>query len=242
MSNLKITEDLFLEKQELNRLKRFLETDGFKQEFLLNTSSFGIVKGYSLPSGSIQVPQDSFLVETAIFPNVNINPGRSIDKYANITTSDEKISVAVPNTGLWYWIKIKYKKVNYETGIVSIDINGNLTGTGTYFTEILRGQPNFTTKIKFTNSSLNTLEYDVVDVVSNGSAILNGDFLAESNLKYAVVGAFTPGFVPASEDKLIYEYDNIEISVISESSFPNKPFNSTWADSCTSLSGILKNG
>jgi|GEM_PF-3094240 len=226
MGNLKISEDLFLEKQELNRFKRFLEDEGFKQEFLFNTTTFGIVKGYNLPNGLHIDAAYSYLVENVGSGThlVNIRTGRAVDKYANILTLDSSYSLTIPNTGLWYWIKIKFRKVNYELGTVNVDINGNLTGSGTFFTEVLRGQPNFTTKIKFVNSSLNIGEYDVVDVVNDTTVILSGDFLAETGLKYGVVGTFTPGFVPATIDKMIYEYDDVLISVVAEDPLaPNVP-------------------
>jgi len=218
MGNLKISEDLFLEKQELNRLKKFLEFDGFKQEFLLNSTQFGIVKGYNIPNGLNILPKNSFLVDNvgAASYTVNIGTGRAVNKFADILTLDVPFNLTIPNTGLWYWIKIKYQKVNYELGTVNIDINGNMTGTGTFFTEVLRGQPNFTTKIRFTNTIGNYFEYDVVDVISDTSAILSGDFLAENDLKYGVVGTFTPGFVPANADKMIYEYDSVLISLVAE--------------------------
>lgn len=223
MAKLKISEDLFLEKQELNRLVKFLEFDGYKQEFLLNTTTFGIVKGYNLPSALNTLPKDSFLVDNigAASNTVNIRTGRAINNKAEIITLDSNYTLQIPANGLWYWIKISYRKVNYEVGTIDIDANGNMSGFGTFFTEVLRGQPNFTTKIKFLNSTLNNLEYDVVDVVGDTSAILSGDFLAESGLQYVVVGTFTPGFVPLNADKNIYEYDNVNISIVSET--PSTP-------------------
>ena len=218
MANLKISEDLFLEKQELNRLKRFLEFDGFKQEFLLGSSSFGLVAGYNQITGVNTPPKDCFHITNlgSSTNTVNVNPGRAVDKFANIITSDAGFTLSVPNTGLWYWAKIKYKTVNYEKGTVNIDVNGNLTGFGTSFTEVLRGQPNFPTKVKFVDALNNVKEYQVVDVISDSSAILSGDFLSETGLKYAVMGTFTPGFSPANSNKLIYEYDDVEITLVAE--------------------------
>jgi hypothetical protein len=218
MANLKISEDLFLEKQELNRLKRFLEFDGFKQEFLLGSSSFGLVAGYNQITGVNTPPKDCFHITNlgSSANTVNVNPGRAVDKFANIITSDAGFTLSVPNTGLWYWVKIKYKTVNYEKGTVNIDVNGNLTGFGTSFTEVLRGQPNFPTKVKFVDALNNVKEYQVVDVISDSSAILSGDFLSETGLKYAVMGTFTPGFSPANSNKLIYEYDDVEITLVTE--------------------------
>jgi hypothetical protein len=60
-------------------------------------------------------------------------------------------------------------------------------------------------------------------VITDGSAILSGDFIAETDIQYAVMGCFTPGFVPAVDDKLIYEYDDVEITVVSESSINIPP-------------------
>lgn len=225
MPNLKISEDLFLESQELNRFKRFIVNDGFKQQFLLNTESFGLFKGYNLPNGVNVLPSDCFKVDNvgAAINTVNIKPGRAINKYANILTLDSTFSLPIPANNLWYWIKIKYIISNFETGTVSIDINGNLTGAGTLFTEILRGQPNFPSKIKFPNSILNTQEYEVVDVVSDSSAVLTGNFQPETGLQYVVVGTFTPGYVPILNDKNIFEYDSVDISLIQEITLNTPP-------------------
>ena len=223
MANIKFSEDLFLEQQELNRFKRFLTYDGYKQQLLINTETFGIVKGFNLPNGTNTAPKDSFLVDNigAATNSINIRPGRAIDKYANIISLNESRTVSVPNNGLWYWVKIKYRTVNEEIGKVSIDANGNLSGFGTEFTSVLRGQPNFPAKIKFTGSLQNNLEYEVVDVVNDSSAIISGDFIPETDLQYSIVGTFTPGYVPLPQNKMIFEYDDVEISLISEN--PSSP-------------------
>lgn len=226
MSNLKISEDLFLEKQELNRFKRFIFDDGFKQNLLMNTQTFGIVSGSRTNDGVQIQPQDSFSVKNVGSGSglLTINPGRAINKFAEILTLDTAFNLQVPNTGQWYWVKIKYKITNEEVGTCGIDASGNLSGTSTFFEEVLRGQPNFPAKIKFTNSTLgNTQEYEVLDVLSQTSATLNGIFATESNLKYAVVGTFTPGYIAPLADKLIFDYDSVEISLVLESALNTEP-------------------
>lgn len=215
MSNLKINTDLFLEKQELNRFKRFLVDDGMKQQFILNSTKFGIVKGFNLPNGTNTLASNSFKVDNigAGLNTVNIRSGRAVDKFGNILTLDVDTTQLIPATGDWYWIIIKYETTNNEVGTVTIDASGNLTGSGTFFTEVLRGQPNFPAKIRFTNSVGNVYDYEVVDVISDTSAILVGDFTAESNLTYGVVGTFTAGYVPPTNDKMIFEYDSVNIRI-----------------------------
>ncbi len=44
MALLKFSENLFLGSKELQRLKEFLDDDGWRQHFLFNSSSFGLVK------------------------------------------------------------------------------------------------------------------------------------------------------------------------------------------------------
>jgi hypothetical protein len=224
MSNIKFSQDLFLEKQELNRFKKFIFEDGFKQNLLLNTVTFGLLKGHNLPSGINIEAKDDFKVDNvgSSSNTVNINPGRAINKNGNIISLNDSLSLDIPNTGLWYWLKIKHRVVNTEIGTVSIDVNGNLSGSGTKFTEVLRGQPNFPVKIKFANSELNsnailnTLEYEVIDVVDDSTAIIAGDFLAQNDIKYIVVGTFTPGYIPTNSEKFIYEYDDVEITIVPE--------------------------
>ena len=95
-----------------------------------------------------------------------------------------------------------------------------MTGRGTDFTSVLRGQPDFPTKVRL-SSNINTGDYEVVRVSGATSALLVGTFTAESDLKYSVVGTFTPGFIPSREDACIYEYDSCELRVVSSEDVPN---------------------
>jgi len=110
----------------------------------------------------------------------------------------------IANNGLWYWIKIAHQFINEEVGTVSIDVNGNLTGIDTKFTEVLRGAPNFPSKIRLLDASYNLLDYEIVEVIDDTTVLLAGvasSFTAESTLTYALLGTFTPGHVRTPTDK-----------------------------------------
>ena len=214
---LKISENLFLEKAELNRLLYFLVDAGHKQELLFHTKKPGLIKGFSYAGGYLEA-KDNLKVNNYSSSTVTINGGRGIDKNGKIITSNDDFLLPIPVNNLWYWIKVAYKEINEEVGTVSIDINGNLVGTNTKFTEVLRGQPNFPSKIKFTSSANgNIYEYEVVSVVDDTNAILSGVFNAESGLTYKVVGTFQPGYVVPGGDKFIFGYDSCEFTVVAES-------------------------
>jgi hypothetical protein len=111
-----------------------------------------------------------------------------------------------------FYLYIEYKaptNLNEEEGTVSIDSLGNLTGIGTKFTECLRGQPYHPMRIKFTNSTYNFQEYDINVLTSDTAASIKlvGGITPESNLKYKVVGSFTPGVSVPKESKDIYKFD-----------------------------------
>jgi hypothetical protein len=226
MSNIKFSENLFLEVAEFNRFQRFMENDGFKRHFLLNTDNFGLIRQANIPEiGNISV-EDNFYVSKAgtPFDQIIVNKGLALDGDGNLIINYENFNLNVPNNSLWYWVKIKYEQTSIEKGTISIDSLGNCTGIGTEFTKILRGQPNFPSKIKFTNSlNGNADEYEVVKVLDDNHIIIQGDFINEVDLKYVVVGTFTPGFVVDNSDKNIFRYDNVQISLVQETNVGNPP-------------------
>jgi len=214
MSNLKFSENAFLEKQELNRFKKFIFDDGFKSLFKKQTFAYGIVKELDDPSflnfkvqqgtnsGTFKLTQDSY----------------AIDSDLNIITKKAEDNIAIPNDNAFYWIKISHELSPNEAGLVSVDGSGVVTGVGTEFETVLRGQPNFPSKIAFVDSSLNTLEYEVATVISDTSLQLQGSFSAESNLTYKVVGTFVPGSNPSSGQKDLFQYSSCDLELVAEAS------------------------
>ena len=212
MSKLNISPNLFLEVNELNRLIKFLSDDGYKSFLKCLSRSFGIVRNKN--NTYFKVSEKNGEKNTVI-----VNSGIAIDSNLNRIYLPEDIELEIPNTEENYWILISYASTNDEDGVVEISEQGMLSGTGTEFTSVLRGQPNFPVKVKF-NSELNVDEYEVVDVISDTSAIITGSLSPEQNLKYQVIGTFTPGFQPNDNDKTIYEYDYCKIDVVESESIP----------------------
>jgi hypothetical protein len=212
MSKLKYSNQLFLGSQELNRQWKFTVDEGFKRNLLQNTADFGIVHQASDPSfnafrieagtnsSTIKVPVNSF----------------AINADGNVLYKTAQDNIAITNNSAWYWIRVSHKFSPIEVGTVSIDTAGNLTGIGTKFTEVLRGQPNFPARITFSGASLNTLQYDVVEVINDTSAVLSGVFQAENTLSYAVFGTFTPGHTPSSIDQYPFQYDACQFDIVAE--------------------------
>lgn len=202
MNKLNLSSDLFIGKAELQRLSDFLSVDTFKKLLVYNSYSFGIIKigtdtdfdNFKIESGT---NTGTIKIATASY---------ALDKNGEIIYKEIEDNIALVDDGQWYWVKISYQADTNEVGTVSIDTQGNLTGSGTAFEDVLRGQSNHPSRIKFTDGSLNTGEYVVQEVISDTSAVLLGTFQSESDLRYAVVGTFTPGVYPTSNEKYPFQY------------------------------------
>ena len=178
MSYFNFSHDLFLEVAELRRFSKFIIDDGIKQSLKMETSEFGIIKN----PDDLQF-ENFRVINGALQKTITVKSGVALDKNFNFINYEGITNLSVPNDGDWYWIKIKHIFSPIETGTVNISANGTMTGTGTEFTKILRGQPNFPSVIRFENSA-NIYEYEVNEVISDTQCILAANFVAENNLKY----------------------------------------------------------
>lgn len=216
MGKINISENLFLEKAELLRMQRFNNELGWQRAIRGIISQFGIVENSNGTSFKVvKHPSES--------NSVLIYPGLAYTPSMEAIVLNEERSLSVGSGTERRWIVLSHATTHEEEGTVSIQQDGSLVGVGTKFTEVLRGQPNFPVKIRFTNSANNVYEYEVVSVISDTNAILSGEFTVQSGLKYSVVGSFTPGFVPSDENKNIYTYDSCAFSVIIDDVKPEVP-------------------
>ena len=208
MSKLKLSPNLFLEVAELENFRRLMVDEGYKAVFKSMVKNFGIARDYDNNAFEITATGEADVVSIA--------PGVAWTKDFDRIISREAVTLQAIQSETKTWVILSRAVTNYEAGTVSVTTDGTLTGVGTEFTKVLRGGDNFPNAVKFIDSTKNILNYEVINVVSDTSAVIAAPAVAESNLRYGVVGAFTPGFVPSSANELIYEYDSLQSDTVPE--------------------------
>jgi hypothetical protein len=211
MSSVKLSPNQHVGYLEMRRYRSFTETK-YNNIFKNFISNFGVFKNLTIdPSWN-----NLKIVSGTGTGKYTLKAGYAVDSDFNLIVVPSDIIDAYDVSALsgTQHACIEYDTRVFEEGTLSISTAGVLTGTGTKFTEVLRGQPHHATKIKFTNAVSNLAEYEVLSVTSDTSVTLQGGpFTAESNLRYKVVGTFTPGVVIPGGDKDIYSYDSALLSV-----------------------------
>ncbi len=205
MSDLKFSDNLFLGKEELNHLKASLSDDGYEQ-FLKH-----MIQTYGIGRLATDASFDSFkVIAGSGGGNITIQAGFAFDNSLNIieNPSNSVDAFNIPSDSVPRFIIISNDTSVLEEGTVSVDASGGLTGTGTLFTQVLRGGPDFPSKINFPSAVSNTGEYLVASVTDDLNAQLNvpaNSLTAENDLAYRIVGTFTPGVIPSTSDKYPFE-------------------------------------
>lgn len=238
--NIQFVPNLFLEVLELERFKDSLDSEGFRKQLLKDSESFGLIKNNYLDPNFLngRVTRD---VDTGGGDKtIKINELFAVDKNGLFPYSKQQTQIIVPNDGDWHWVRVKHNYSTLEDGIFSIDTVGNLTLTSgsVDLTEIFRGQPNFPTRVKLTNSVGNTLEYSVLEVISATHAVLqhpslsggSAQFISETSLTLAIVGTFTPGITVPGGDKYPFKFDSITTTLHTEAILNQRPAYTVGSD------------
>lgn len=215
MSKININRNLFLEREELIRFQDFLLNSPLSQVFLKNTTNFGIVQSnVDLTSDmnyKVQVGTNAGTVKLTV-------DSVALDKDGLIVKKSAEDNIAVTNDGSYYYVVISHEYSNIEQGTLSINSDGQVTGTNTEFTKIVRGQSTeVPTKIKLISDN-NTSVYDVVDIDDDYNLILQGDsFTPESGIKYFIVGSIALSETVTEEHKQgLYFYDSCNLRLVQE--------------------------
>lgn len=212
MSKLKLSPNLFLEVAELENFRRLMVDEGYKAVFQSMVKNFGIARNSDSSAFEVTATGEENIVSVA--------PGVAWNKDFDRIISQEAVTLQTLQSDVKTWIILSRATTNYEAGTVSVTTDGTLTGVGTEFTKVLRGGDNFPNAVKFIDSTANILSYEVINVVSDTSAVIAAPATAESDMRYGVVGAFTPGFVPSAANELIYEYDSFQIRMVQSENAP----------------------
>lgn len=217
----KVVPELFLEVAELNRFEKGLRDDGFVADKISETNSWGVVRNLTID------PNFNFfkIVKTADVDKFRINNGFGFDKDRLMFTNKYGTTdIQIPLQNQPYWVKVSHQYESREIGTVKVGSTSNksiLAGVGTEFTKVLRGQPNFPSKIRFLNSTMYTLDYEVLEVIDDNNILINGIFdVLEDNLQYGVVGTFSAGVQVPDPNKMIFQYDSFNIAMVADTGNP----------------------
>ena len=204
--------NLFLGKIELDFLKESLREKGFKRLFSTVVSKYGVVR---FPADTaftaMQVSSGTANGKLSIGKGMAINSNQDVIEFE----ADAIDALTVPGDGLDYYVKVSFTESTQEEGTVDVSATGQLTGSGTKFTEVLRGLPNFPSKIKL-SSATNTADYVIASVASDTAAQINiasGQMIVETGLTYQSVGTFTPGVVPSAAERYPLKKDGYTLTL-----------------------------
>lgn len=225
MSKLNISPDLFLETIELERFRKSLDEEGFRRNILDSTINFGLIKNTindNFANGKVEADSDANGTK-----NIKIRATRGIDTNGQFFTLPATAGISIPSDNFWYWLKVNHSYSNLEQGTFTLSTNGDLIDTSglAKLTKIFRGMPNFPTRIKFVNTTYNTLDYDVLQILNDSHAVIqhpatNGSgiaaFEAETNLSLKIVGTFTPSIAIPDASRYCFSYDAGDINVVKE--------------------------
>ena len=227
MAKLNLSENLFIGAQELNTLQNFqIDIKGLMG---LMASNFGFIENKDAIrlSKITKEERNSFKLSSPGSYKLQFSTPSYAFAYPDKVISwkdDRIINLSDAYKDKIYWVKISYQEEFIENGTLTIDTKGNILGVGTKFTDKLRGEPNFPSKITLFTYSGNSFdergEYYVEDVRSDTSikVISPTGTIGNTNLTYyyAVNGTFPVGSNVYSDDKFPFIYDGCRVEFVEE--------------------------
>lgn len=246
MSKLNLNRKIFLEKEELTKFQEFIADSPSENAIIGNTSSWGILRTDFQNDTDFKVERGSNLGTIQLAKDVN----RALTSEGKRIYQEAIDNITVPNDSAWYWVRISHEYSNQEPGVVSVNANGEVSGDGTQFLSVLRGQgTKVPTKIKFikTDGSApeNSSFYEVVDVIDDQNCLLSSavDFVEEDNLKVIVLGSTPIGeAVSSAQEEGLYFYDSCKIELVPEVVEDEPPTDGYIEDQTFYLARVQNNG
>ena len=208
--DLKLSNDLFLGLAELKHLKLSLKEEGYEKIIQQMVTSYGVVRSSSI-TNIVTVQLQTSNRFTALQPvasglgKITVKAGKAVDKNLDVidVKEDRDQILNIAADGVKRYVTVAYRKTVNEQGTIDVQADGTIVGTGTNFTERLRGQSNFPSKIRIIqptfaesiNTALEVIEYQIQSVQSDTLATLNvaqGTIAPSTDKKFQIVGSFTP--------------------------------------------------
>ena len=198
MGTLRINKEAIIGNKELSRFKTIAKEKGFKKLFDL-IGNKGRVRDFS----------NDFSVSTSGGLNIEVETGLAISSDLDSILNEAVVTLTDTGGGALQYHAMAYNTTSKEAGTLSVAADGTVTGTGTLFSEVLRGQPYAPSKITLFGATL-TGGYEVIHIEHPASAtIAETGGTTETAIQYEVFGTFNPiykGLIQPS-DFTIFEYD-----------------------------------
>jgi len=172
--DLKLSNDLFLGLAELKHLKLSLKEEGYEKIIQQMVTSYGVVRSSSI-TNIVTVQLQTSNRFTALQPvasglgKITVKAGKAVDKNLDVidVKEDRDQILNIAADGVKRYVTVAYRKTVNEQGTIDVQADGTIVGTGTNFTERLRGQSNFPSKIRIIqptfaesiNTALEVIEY-----------------------------------------------------------------------------------
>ena len=233
MSSLNFNDNLYLGTQEFRNFQNF--NSKFITFLGICANNFGFIE----PNDALRIQQiDSvskenrqcFQVRRGSNGILNIaTPSYALAwdqnaKSFNMITWDQDRQIKLPESyyGNSYYMKISYDISHIEKGTLQINSEGQVVGTSTEFTSLLRQEPTFPSRIRlFTYDGLAFVQkYDcIVDSINSDTSIKiyeeGTGTIPDTSLTYyyAVLGTYPlDSYIPDNE--YLYNYDSCKIDFI----------------------------
>lgn len=229
---LNLTENLFIGTQELNMLQNF---NNFTTLMGLMAKNFGFLENKDLNNLSKINDSERSCFKLSSPKAMQLQfatPSYALSFPNKLITWDREESIFLDDNykNKSWWVKISYDESSIERGTLKIDKEGNVIGTGTFFTQKLRGEPGFPSRIKLYTYSKNNFEekgtYYVDTVISDTSMIIYsptgmGDISVD--YYYAVAGTFPPNTNIFESDEFPFRYDSCKVDFIEDNTAGDIP-------------------
>lgn len=225
MSSLNLTENLFIGVQELNMMQQF---NNFTKLLGLMTKNYGFLENKDL-NNLMKISDEERncfkLTAPAPLQLQFFSPSYAFAYPNNVITWDKDRIIFLNDDfkGKSWWVKISYAQDSIERGTLQIDKDGNVTGTGTLFTQKLRGEPNFPSRVKLYTYSVNNFEEKgvyFVDSIKNNTemTLYSPTGIGDISLTYyySVLGTFPQGSYVNTSDESPFIYDSCKVDFIED--------------------------
>ena len=231
---LNISENLFIGTQEISAIQNYALD--FSNILGILAKTFGFIENKDLIRLSEIEKEDRTCFKASSPGNLQLQfytPSYAMSYPNKMISWTKNRIVTLPDSykNKKYWVKISYAEDYIEEGTLRLDAQGNVIGTGTYFTDKLRGEPNFASRITlytFNGTSFDEKGIYIVESVNSDTSIsiysetgTIGDITL--NYYYAINGTFPIGSNITKDEQFPYRYDGCKVEFVEETTEGEAP-------------------